>query len=77
MVSLHPRQVAGCGYSRPYTPDRLMTMPTKGTTKRNIRIDDDLWQSVQTRAYELDTSVAEVVRDLLREWLDQTTPKGR
>ncbi len=52
-------------------------MPTKGTAKRNVRIDDELWSAVQARAGELETTVAEVIRDLLREWLSATEPKGR
>ncbi len=51
-------------------------MPSKGTTKRNIRIDDELWQSVQERADELETTVSEVIRELLHDWLAATRPKG-
>ncbi len=50
-------------------------MPSKGTTKRNIRIDDELWQSVQARADELETTVSEVIRELLHGWLTETEPK--
>jgi hypothetical protein len=46
----------------------------RGTTLRNIRIDDTLWWAVQIKAAKDDTNVSEVVRGLLLEWV---TPEPR
>jgi hypothetical protein len=41
----------------------------RGTTLRNIRIDDTLWWAVQMKAAKDGTNVSEVVRELLLEWV--------
>lgn len=43
---------------------------SRGTPMRYIRIDDDLWARVQAQAGAEETSVSEIVRGLLRGWLD-------
>jgi Arc/MetJ-type ribon-helix-helix transcriptional regulator len=41
----------------------------RGTTLRNIRIDDDLWVAVQEKAAAEERNVSDVVRELLRRWV--------
>jgi len=41
-----------------------------GTTLRNVRIPDDLWDAALSRAQTEETTVSEVVRKLLKEWVD-------
>lgn len=41
-----------------------------GTTLRNVRIPDQLWDAALARAQDEDTSVSEVIRELLQEWVD-------
>lgn len=41
----------------------------RGTTLRNIRVDDDLWQAAQAKAEAEGRSVSEVVRELLARWV--------
>ena len=41
-----------------------------GTTLRNVRIPDELWDAALARARGEETTVSEVVRELLQEWLD-------
>lgn len=41
-----------------------------GTTLRNVRISDDLWDAALARAEKENTSVSEVIRDLLQQWVD-------
>lgn len=45
-------------------------MPSKGTTARAVRIDDDLWARVQARATAEGVTPSDVIRDLLRQWVD-------
>lgn len=44
-------------------------MSPRGTTLRNIRVDDELWQAVQAKAEAEGRSVSEVVRELLARWV--------
>jgi hypothetical protein len=41
-----------------------------GTTPRAIRIPDALWAAALALAQEQDTTVSEVVRERLQEWVD-------
>lgn len=41
----------------------------RGTTLRSIRVDDTLWWAAQIKAAKEGTSVSEVVRDFLLEWV--------
>lgn len=43
---------------------------SKGTTIRGIRIPDDLWAQVKSQAAQDHINVSELVRGLLRGWLD-------
>lgn len=42
----------------------------KGTTLRNVRIAEELWGAAQQRANCESTTVSEVIRRLLTEWVD-------
>ena len=42
---------------------------SKGTTARNVRIDDALWDAAKAKAEEDDRNVSEVIRELLYGWL--------
>jgi hypothetical protein len=43
-----------------------------GTTLRNVRVPDDLWDAALRRAHADQTNVSEVLRDLLAAWVDGT-----
>jgi predicted HicB family RNase H-like nuclease len=50
---------------------------SKGTTIRNVRVSDELWKAALALAEKEQTSVSEVVRDLLQAWVTgQITVKG-
>lgn len=59
-------------------------MPSKGTTKRGIRIDDALWAEFQaaTKAAGLTatatagTNPSETIRQLIRDWLNKHKQGG-
>jgi Arc/MetJ-type ribon-helix-helix transcriptional regulator len=42
-----------------------------GTTLRNVRVPDELWDAALARAEDEHTNVSEVVRELLQEWVDR------
>jgi hypothetical protein len=44
-----------------------------GTTLRNIRIPDELWDAALARANNESTTVSEVVRSLLQQWVDSSS----
>jgi len=41
-----------------------------GTTLRNVRVADDLWDAALARAEREQTTVSEVIRRLLAEWVE-------
>ena len=43
---------------------------SKGTTRRAVRIDDDLWTLVQAQAAAEGINVSDLIRRLLRGWLN-------
>ena len=43
-------------------------MPTKGTTRRSFRIEDDLWTRAQARAAAAGESLSTAVRRMLEEY---------
>lgn len=43
---------------------------SKGTTKRSIRIEQDLWEQATVKAGSEGAAVSDVIRRLLREWLN-------
>ena len=42
-----------------------------GTTLRNVRVPDNLWDAALARAESEGTNVSEVVRELLQQWVDR------
>lgn len=47
------------------------------TPLRSIRIDDDLWTAALRAAQAADTTVSDVVRDALREYLANEAARRR
>jgi hypothetical protein len=45
-------------------------MPSKGTPKRGIRIDDELWNEAQRIAKENGDNLSFIIRDRLREYVE-------
>ena len=45
--------------------------PSKGTTRRSIRVEDELWSAAQQKAAAQGTNLSEVIRRLLTEWLKE------
>lgn len=50
-----------------------MTGPllSKGTPRRGVRIDDALWQEFQAATQAAGTNPSEVIRGLVREWVEE------
>jgi len=46
-------------------------MPSKGTTRRTVRIQDGLWGAATTKAQEEGRDVSAVIRELLEQWIKQ------
>lgn len=44
-------------------------MPSKGTTRRSIRLEDDLWAAAITKAAAEGTDVSAVVRSALADYV--------
>lgn len=44
---------------------------SRGTTHRAIRIDEELWAQVKAQAAVEGITVSDLVRQLLRGWLDK------
>ena len=44
-------------------------MPGKGTTARNVRVPDDLWDAAKVKAESEGTTVSAVVVERLREYV--------
>lgn len=44
-------------------------MSPRGTTLRNVRVDDNLWNAAKAKAEAEGRSVSEVVRELLERWV--------
>lgn len=44
---------------------------SKGTTRRTIRISDELWNSAQAVANENEESLSEVIRESLTEYVNK------
>jgi hypothetical protein len=48
-------------------------MPTKGTTLRNVRVDDDLWFPALERATQRGETLSDVIRRALRKYIGDVT----
>jgi antitoxin component of RelBE/YafQ-DinJ toxin-antitoxin module len=42
---------------------------SKGTTRRSIRIEDDLWEEAKAQAESEGLDASDLIRQLLRGWL--------
>jgi len=42
---------------------------SKGTAKRSVRIEQDLWEQATAKAEREGLTASDVIRRLLREWL--------
>lgn len=47
------------------------------TPKRGIRVDDDLWEAVRKATLEDETTISDVVRDALRDYLAKRSKKRK
>lgn len=45
-------------------------MRPAGTTLRNIRVQEDLWRRAKKKAERENTSISEVLRRFLDDWVD-------
>lgn len=46
------------------------TLMAPGTTLRNIRIGDELWQAAQAKAARDGVTLSDVIRDHLAAWVE-------
>lgn len=60
---------------RHWKPSLGPRMPSKGTTKRGIRIDDPLWAEFQDATTAAGTNPSETIRQLIRDWIKQQGEK--
>lgn len=44
---------------------------TRGTTRRTIRIEDELWEAAQAKAKEQGDNLSMIIRDALRQYLEE------
>jgi predicted HicB family RNase H-like nuclease len=47
---------------------------SKGTTLRNVRVPDELWDAALTRAQRDDTNLSEIIRQALTQYVDDDHP---
>jgi hypothetical protein len=52
-------------------------MPPKGTTLRNVRVDDDLWLPALELATQRGETLSDVIRRALREYIGDVTRHTR
>ena len=50
--------------------DTMSRVPGNGTTRRSIRVADDVWMPAAELAAAEDTSVSEVIRECLRAYVE-------
>jgi len=43
---------------------------SRGTTLRNVRVSDELWDAAQLRAKRDETNVSEVIREALEQYVE-------
>lgn len=49
-------------------------MPGKGTPRHTIRVPDELWEAALREAEDRGEILADVIRRLLRQYVDQEDP---
>lgn len=60
------------------TADYARRVPNQPKTpSRNVRVDDDLWEAVKKATAEDHITVADVVRDALRDYLAGRKPRRK
>lgn len=42
---------------------------TRGTTRRSVRMDDDLWTEFQAATKTAGVNASETIRGLIRDWI--------
>lgn len=57
------------------TPPTIGNMPSKGTKRRTIRIDDELWDAVSRIAAEAGKTVSEILRAELERYIKKNGSK--
>lgn len=43
---------------------------TRGTTRRSVRMDDDLWAEFQAATKTAGVNASETIRGLIRDWIN-------
>lgn len=51
------------------TPGNVGAMPSKGTPRRTIRVDDDLWNAALAAAEARGESLPEEIRNFLEQYI--------
>lgn len=51
------------------TPATLARMPSKGTTRRSLRVSDDLWNAATAKAAERGEPLSDVIRKALERYV--------
>jgi hypothetical protein len=51
-------------------------MPTKGTTRRSVRVEDDLWDKAKEAAHKNSEDLSEVIRRAIMEYVEALDGPG-
>ena len=46
-------------------------MPSKGTKRRSVRVEDEIWLPALAKAAEREESLSDIIRDALRAYIGQ------
>lgn len=49
---------------------------SKGTTRRTVRIEDELWDTIQARTEAEGINASDLIRQLLRDWIARNNQEG-
>jgi predicted transcriptional regulator len=52
-------------------------MPSAGTTRRTVRVDDDLWLRALVTAYRRGDNLPDVIRDALERYVDRRDKRDK
>jgi len=50
-------------------------MPTEGTTRRSVRVEDAIWDAAKQAAHERGDNLSEIIRAALRAYIDKWEKK--
>lgn len=53
------------------TSASLTSMPKPKMVMRSLRVPEPLWERAKAKADDENTSISDVVRDLLADWVDE------